>query len=172
MSYLFNFQASKYKTIGGWLFFFCFLITVSIPLGVIYKVIFSYIKSHIYFHQYPGLEIVFYIDSCLSVALAVLSIRAGIAMIRIKPNAVQNAKNFLLIYLAYTVIVSLLPFLSGLPKETNIAMVPTIISSACKYLFYSGIWFWYLNVSKRVRETYKTFTFTDDSLPSEKWESD
>ena len=50
-----------------------------------------------------------------------------------------------------------LPVLSGLPKESIIAMIEELSKSLVQALFYSGIWYWYLSVSKRVERTYFSY---------------
>lgn len=62
------------------------------------------------FDMYSGWKTVFIIDATLSVFLTIMSIRAGLALWAIKPKAVQIAKNYLLLYLGYSVIASILPF--------------------------------------------------------------
>ncbi|HEY5590142.1 MAG TPA: DUF2569 family protein [Paludibacter sp.] len=153
-----NEQLGKYKSVGGWLLLLCFALTIGSPLRTLYNLITSYNQTSQYFSQFPGLQNLLYIDGFLSIGLMILSIRAGIALWNIKTGAVKIAKNYLLIYLGYAVIAIFLPFTAGLPSEANDAMIPEVAKGAIQSLFYFGIWFWYLNVSKRVAATYLTFS--------------
>jgi len=115
--------------------------------------------------MFPSLEKWFYIDGLLNLVLMGLSIRAGIALWTVKPGAVKTAKNYLLIFLAYTGISVLLPFMAGLPTEVNDAMAPAIIESVFHALIFFGVWYSYLNKSKRVKATYNS------NITSEEFES-
>jgi hypothetical protein len=90
----------------------------------------------------------------LSITLMILSIRAGMALWNIKPGAVRIAKKYLLLFLGYSVIALFLPFMAGLPSESNDAMVPEIVKGAFQSILYFGIWYSYLSISKRVLNTY------------------
>ena len=164
MSDINNEPLEKYKRVGGWLLLLCFALTIGSPLRTLYNLITSYNQTSPYFDQFPGLQNLLYIDGFLSVVLIVLSIRAGIALWSIKPGAVKIAKNYFLIFLGYSLIAVFLPFTAGLPTEANDAMIPEVAKGAIQSLFYFGIWYWYLNVSKRVEATYKSNSFSEESV--------
>lgn len=147
-------KQNKYKSVEGWLSFLCFIFVIGTPAGTLYNLGSSYTETVQYFEQFPGLLTIFVIDSILSIALMIFSIRAGIALWNIKPRAVRIAKNFLLLFLGYSVIIIFLPFMAGLPSEVNDAMIPDIVKGAVKGLFFFGIWYSYLSISKRVLGTY------------------
>lgn len=149
-----NEQLRKYKDVGGWLLLLCFALTIGSPLRTFYDLMTSYNETSQFFHQFPGLQNLLYIDGFLRVFLMVLSIRAGISLWSVKPGAVKIAKNYFLIFLGFSVIAAFLPFIVGLPSEFNDAMVPEVVKGTIQYLFFFGIWYWYLNVSKRVKATY------------------
>jgi hypothetical protein len=159
-----NEKLGKNSGVGGWLLLFCFALIIGTPLRTLYNLITSYNESSQFFNQLPGLENLLYIDGFLSVALMVLSIRAGIALWSIKHGAVKNAKKYLLIYLGYSVIAVFLPFTVGLPSEANVEMILEVAKGAIQSLFFFGIWYWYLNVSKRVEATYKSYPICEDSV--------
>jgi hypothetical protein len=158
-----NEPLERYKSVGGWLLLLCFALTIGTPLRTLFNLITSYRETSPYFDLFPGLQNLLYIDGFVSIVLIILSIRAGIALIRIKPGAVKTAKNYLLIFLGYSVIAVFLPFTAGLPSEANDAMIPEIAKSAVQSLFFFGIWYWYLNVSKRVEATYKSYSFSEEA---------
>jgi len=170
-----NEQLVKYKSVGGWLLLLCFALTIGSPLRTLYNLITTYNEIFQYFDQFPGMQNLLYIDGFLSVVLMGFSIRAGIALWSIKPRAVKIAKNYFLIFLGYSVIAVFLPFTAGLPSEANDAMIPEVIKGTMQSLFFFGIWYWYLNVSTRVKATYILYPISGEpeniSLESEKSES-
>ena len=151
-------DVDKYKRVGGWLSLLCFALIVGNPLRTIYTLVSSYIKTNQYFDIYPGLEYLFYIDSLLSLFLMAFSIRAGLALLMIKPGAVKTAKNYLFLFLGYSVIAIFLPFMVGLPSRANEVLIQEIIKSVMQSMFYFVIWFWYLSASKRVAATYSSYS--------------
>lgn len=147
-------QPGKYRGVGGWLLLLCFALTIGSPLRTSNNIITYNDETSQFFNQYPGLRNVVYIDGFLSLALMVLSIRAGVALWGIKPGAVKIAKEYFIYYLGYSVIAVFLPFTAGLPSEVNDAMIPEVAKGAIQTVFFIGIWYRYLNVSKRVNATY------------------
>lgn len=173
-----NKEISKYNDVGGWLLLLCLSLTVFSPLLTIYNLSDTYDQIHLLFDQYPGLEDIYYIDLALSVALTLLSIRAGAALWRVVPGAVKMVKNYLLMFLGYSIIAAFLPFMAGLPQEANDAMIPEVVLGTVQSLIYFGVWYSYLNVSKRVKATYGTCSFSEpndvetQASESEKTKSD
>ncbi len=147
-------SAQQHQTVGGWLLLLCVLLTVITPIRTSYNLIIGYHAVAQYFELVTTIETLFYIDAFLSSIIIVLSIRAGWALWSIKPGAVKIAKNYLLIYLGYVFIISLLPFTAGLSPEINRAMIPGIVEAAVYKLVFFGVWYSYLSVSKRVKATY------------------
>jgi len=163
-----NKKLETYKSVGGWLLLLCFGLTIGSPLRTLYTLTTSYSETSQYFDQFPGLAVIFYIDCILSSVLTFLSIRAGIALWDIKPGAVNIAKQYLLFFLGYAVIASFLPFLAGLPSAINDAMIPEVAKSALQSIFFFGIWFSYLNVSKRVKATYRIYSVSNEDATASK----
>jgi hypothetical protein len=150
-----NEQLREYQSVGGWLLLLCFGLTIGSPLRTLYNLITSYRQVYEMFDLFPGLKNLLYIDGFLSVLLMVLSIRAGSALWSIKPGAVKIAKNYFLIFLGYSLISVFLPFTAGLPSEANDVMVQEVVKGLIQSLLFFGIWYSYLNVSERVKATYK-----------------
>lgn len=155
MSEIVNEPLEKYKSVGGWLLFLCVILTIISPLITIFNLVRSYVQIQELYDVYPGLLNLLLIDSVLSLSLTVLSIRAGIALWKLKPEAVKTAKNYLVIFLVYSIIAIFLPFTAGLPSEANSAMIFDIIKGFIRSLIFFGIWYSYLNQSKRVKATYQ-----------------
>ncbi len=147
-------EIKKYDSVGGWLLLFCFSLLIGTPLKTISNIGNSYNVCNSLFNDFPGLKYIFYIDSILSLILIFLSFKTGLALWLVKKNAVNKAKNYLLINLCYCIISTFLPFFAGLPKEANDSMGEEIFKNLFYGLFYVIIWYWYLNVSKRVKATF------------------
>lgn len=165
-------QPESYKKVGGWLALLCFALVIGGPLKTLYNLVTAYNEAHIYFDQLLSLKYLFYIDTVLSIVLMSLSVRAGIALWQINPEAVKIAKNYLLIFLGYTVAAIFLPFMVGLPSIITEAMVSDIIKETLLSFFFFGIWFWYLKVSIRVKETYATYPVGSQIVSPDKEDND
>ncbi len=166
----FNEYSGSKKGVGGWLLLLCFALTIGSPLMSLYNMYLSYSNAYIYFDQFPGFRNICYIDIVLSLVLVVLSIRAGLALWRIQPGAVKIAKKYFLYLLGYSLISICLPFMAGLPVESNAAMIPVIVKGTFQTWLFIGIWYSYLTMSKRVEATYfsdslseKTVSHADDA---------
>jgi hypothetical protein len=149
-----NEQLYKYKGVGGWLLLLCFALTIGSPLRTLYNLMNSYNESSQYFQQFPRLQYLLYVDGFLGLFLMVLSIRAGSALWNVKPGAVKIAKNYFMFFLGYSIFAVFAPFTVGFPSEVNDALIPEVAGGAMQSLFYFGIWYMYLNQSKRVKATY------------------
>lgn len=147
----------RYTEVGGWLLLFCIALTIISPLRTLYNLVSSYNELEQFFEIFPGIKNLLYIDGFLSISLMILSIRAGIALWQIKPGAVKMGKDYLLYFLGYAIIATMLPFMIGLPAEANKEMIPEVIKGAIQSILYFAIWFSYLKVSIRVKDTYPEF---------------
>jgi hypothetical protein len=153
----------RYDSVGGWLLLLCIALTIGSPIRTLYNLFTGYEPSSMLFEDYPDFKTIYYIDLCLSTLLMALSIRAGIALWKIWPGAVKIAKNYLWIFLGYSIISSILPFMAGLPNEANEIMIPEILKAGMQSVIYFIIWYWYLMVSKRVKATY----FADPAIAAQ-----
>ena len=82
------------------------------------------------------------------------SVYAGLALWRIRPGAVRTAEIYLLCFLCYQGIAAVLPFLAGLPASANHGLTEAVYKNLTRGLLYFGLWYSYLNKSKRVKATY------------------
>ena len=164
-------EQSGKSGVGGWLLLLCFALTIGSPLRSLYNFIVGYNETAALFDLFPGIRNIFYIDGFLSAILMILSIRAGIALWTIKPGAVNIAKTYLWIFLGYSVIAIFLPFVAGLPSEANSVMISEVIKATLQSLAFFGIWYSYLNTSKRVKTTYD-FDINSDTSENSSNESE
>ena len=153
--------ANELNGVGGWLLFLCFSFTVLSPILSIVFLVTSYNEVNPHFDQFPGLLNITVVDGILTFGMIIFSIYAGISLWQIRPGAVNIAKKYLLAFLGYTVLASLLPFMAGLPSEVNEAMMREVATAAIRSFVYVAVWYSYLNKSKRVKATYGLNTDRD-----------
>jgi hypothetical protein len=124
--------AGERLKIGGWLAFFCFGLVVLAPLHGLREINQSL--------DQPFLVV-------LEVGLVAFSIYTGIALTRVRPNAMRLVKIFFIVMLALGILSVLGSFASDSgDKDALVAGLGTIGSAA--------IWWSYFRKSKRVRDTF------------------
>jgi hypothetical protein len=146
----------QYKGVGGWLLFLCIGLTILTPLVILGSLAKGYSVASQYFDRFPGLLAITVIDTILSLGIVAFSIYAGTGLWRIRPGAVRMAKGCLLCFLAYHVVIAILPFVAGLPSAANEAMIYPAVKHILKSVLSLAIWYSYLNKSKRVSVTYSS----------------
>jgi len=137
-------MTDKIKGVGGWLMLFAVILTIIQPLYLLFDVI-----ANPSFYSYSSG--VYDLASLLWVlGIAIWGIVVGISIWKVKEKAIVWAKEFLIISLVIGVVFTFL--YSGLYtlEEQDILFVELFRS-----LIFFGIWFSYLSVSKRVKNTFK-----------------
>lgn len=150
-----NEQLKKYNGVRSWLLLLCVLLTIGIPIKTLYNLFTNYLDFHTFFHISPSFVSYFYIDAAMSLIVIVLSIRSGIALWTLQEGAIKTAKTYLVVYLSYAVISLFLPLMVGISTEINEVLIIEIILNSLQALIFFGVWYAYLNVSKRVKVTYQ-----------------
>jgi hypothetical protein len=145
---------AKYRGVRGWLLLFCVILTILNPLATLISVGGSIAMGSRAFTRYPGLLRATVIDLVLSVALMAFSIYSGVLLWRVRPGAVAMAKRFLLCVIGYYVVAAVLMFTAGLPASASARLTAEAAKNIIRGLIFSGIWYSYLQLSKRVRATY------------------
>lgn len=140
--------------VKGWLLFFCISLTVLNPLATAIGLIYGLSGAGPVLLQYPGLLVVTGLDLLLSVALAALSLYAGVSLWRIRPGALKVARMFLLIGAVYTLVSPFMGLLAGLPDAANQVILQDALQSGGRGVVYPVLWMTYLMRSKRVAATY------------------
>ncbi|MBR9683577.1 DUF2569 domain-containing protein [Candidatus Woesearchaeota archaeon] len=134
----------KIKGIEGWLLFFVIILIIIQPGFLLFDVI---INPSFYSYS-SGIYDLF--SLLLVFGLAIWSIAVGIAIWNKKRRAIIWAKEFLIVSLVISIVFTFLYFGLYTLEEQNILLVDLFRS-----LISFGIWFSYLNVSKRVKNTFK-----------------
>jgi len=137
--------------VHGWLKFWVVMNLYVGPIIFGLQQILAWIGYTMLADEHPGIILVGMIDTAVSGFLVVLGIQAAIGLRDIKPRAVQNAKAFLKLCLAWTFVGIPINFLSGLDAED---LLPSIVKGVLAGIISFAIWYSYLNVSKRVQATY------------------
>ena len=140
--------------VRGWLLFFCLSLTVFSPLLTVVNLVSAYWQTSPLFDRFPGLQVITLLDALLSVGLTAFSIHAGVSLWKRRPGAVRTTKRYLVTLLAYTAVSCVLPFLAGLPRGTHAAMLAEVAKGLVRSLVFFGVWYSYLNKSRRVRNTF------------------
>ncbi|MEI6132364.1 MAG: DUF2569 family protein, partial [Bacillota bacterium] len=152
--------------IGGWLLIFIVIITIVRPLMTVNGV-FQDIKAiDIFSGEYPGFTIVMIIDIVLGVVVAILGVIVGINLQRLKRGSVEEAKKYIILVGVYSLVISVIPYFSGLPSLVLSALIPTSVGQAIGSIGFFVIWYNYFIKSKRVKATYapteNSFTPTEN----------
>ena len=145
----------RYNGVGGWLMFFIITLVFLGPLGTCSSLGRYDSEWGSLYQAYPFIRTIKWINMVLGIGLVCFGVYAGISLWRIRPNAVEIAKTYLVLAaLIGTTLISL-PFLAGLPEEANVAMLKATPIAILPVLVYSTVWFLYLTKSKRVATTFK-----------------
>src|SRR3954453_17491137 len=146
-------DSAALPAIGGWLLVLCLVLTVVYPATSFYEILWRTIPKLIDAHTATRM-LLLGVYSGLFIAVAVFSFWAGMGLWLVKPDAVRFAKHYLLGYL----IANIAYFLFWI-----ILMRPTQALSLAEMGWYhvvgpapsTALWYFYLEISKRVRETYR-----------------
>lgn len=144
----------QYKGVRGWLLLLCVGLTIFNPIDTVQFIAFNFSANYPHFDQFPNLRVLTYLDMVLALGVMALGVYAGVALWRVRPRAVQTAKNYYLCFLAYTVIAAIFPVMSGLPSEEISALLKGNVKIVVRMAVYVAICSLYLHRSKRVKATY------------------
>jgi len=147
-------ENEKLVGVKGWLLLFCLSLTIFIPLSTIFYLISSYNEKSILFEKAPGLKIIQSIEITGESFILIIGLIAGIKLWKINKHAVRFAKGFLLVSLFYSAISISFPYIIDLPENIRSFLVKSFFIGLVTSIPYFIIWFWYLTVSKRVKNTY------------------
>lgn len=145
---------TELKGVGGWLLLLCVTLTVLDPSAVLINLFFVADAAKPYFARHPGFFRLILVNGVAGIALSVFSLYAGISLWKRFPGALDVARKYLKTVFAYSLIA---PFLPRLVGSTFHASDETFVINCLNSLFtiiYTGIWYFYLNRSARVRTTY------------------
>ena len=154
---------TKYNQIGGWLYLLCFLLIFGSPIRNIFVIYKEFAEAGSYFKEVKGLESFVYLESIAIGIVMVLSIWSGISLVLIKPNAVKITKFYLILFLIHGLIQNVFPTIAGLDEDFTKGMEYQMKVNTVSAILVFLIWFIYLSVSDRVKETYSNLTLIANS---------
>ena len=140
--------------VRGWLLFFCFGLVILSPLSGLYNCFTLWNILPYYQLYYPNLASIFLGVIFVTVAIIIFSIIAGISLWRIKPNAVQLTKYFLILYIINEFINYILLSTADGPGQLSSFMGTQGTLYLLRSTAYFIGWYFYLKKSKRVKNTY------------------
>lgn len=150
----FNYEASKYYGVGGWLAFLCVSLIIIGPLFRLRGIIGSFENIDLIASRLPAAAKVVYIETFFQIILLIFSVYVGYSLWQIKPNAVYKAKTFLIAAAFFSVFDLFLIQFAGFHDQALTAADTRGVLNIFQVGFYVAIWFAYLSKSERVRATY------------------
>lgn len=147
----------KLEGIGGWLQFFCFSLIMLNPIVSLLGFKEEYKEVSKYSNILPGLKTLMLIDLAIGIPLIIFSILAGIVLLQRRRTAIKIVKIFLMtsvIFYISKTLYYLLYYSQILPGGLNDKLVGECIKDGIKPIVYCAIWYSYLSVSKRVKNTF------------------
>lgn len=150
-------QLEKYNRVGGWLLLLCFALIIGGPLRALYGISALYNEMLEYQDKFPNLQITFYVGISISFILIISGIISGSELLRRKKGAVKTTKTYLIVFFGFSILLSILPYFAGLPSEADAFLFRVFAKRMVEALLFSGIWYWYLSVSKRIKITYAIY---------------
>jgi hypothetical protein len=149
-----NTVEKDYKGVRGWLLFLCVSMAIFSPMTGLISLMAITEELKPYFNQDPALFKLMLISGICNICLFVYSMYAGVSLWRIAPNAVLNAKRYLVVLFYYSFFSIFLPQLVGLSEKTQTDIYKTSPILNLTVMLEAGMWYLYLCKSKRVKTTY------------------
>lgn len=145
---------SPYCGYGGWLAFFGAVQLFVSPILAVVMLFVGAAAISDAVSKYPGIMVVYVLETLGDVAIVGLGMYAAIQLRRIRPGAVRVTRLYLFAALMWSVLSFALPYIGAIPDSARDAMTFENIKGFVRTLIPFIIWFSYFNVSKRVKATY------------------
>ena len=140
--------------VGGWLLLLCLGLIVVYPTSSLYHIFSHTIPNLIGAHS-PARILLLSVYSVVFIVVAFFSIIAGLKLWLVKPGAVRFAKRYLLLYLIANITYFFFWMLIARP-HLIISFAEMGWGHIVGPIGATVLWYFYLENSKRVRETYPT----------------
>lgn len=135
--------------VKGWLLLFCISLTIITPLFSAAGISREWVDGQQYL-DLPGFREALFFEITVFSFFALYSVFTGVQLWQVKPNAVRNAKRFVLLQAVVAVAVPLI-----LAPMLGVSFIEVDgLRSTVHGLIYMAIWYPYLLKSKRVKATY------------------
>jgi hypothetical protein len=136
----------------GWLLFLCIILTLVFPATTLYRILAQTLPS-LLGEQSPRSIFLLIVYCVVSAGLAVLSVIAGLKLWLVRPGAVRFARRWLWAYLIANFAYFGL-WVSIAKRLTSLSLAAMGLNHVAGPIASFAIWYFYLEHSKRVRETY------------------
>lgn len=141
--------------VGGWLVFFCLLITFLVPLFTLPTMFTTWERASPQFAAHPALKNAFIFANVTIVLLLIYGIIIGILINRGKKNGKKLAKQYLVVRLVTSIalpaiVLKMMAEVPGMPESPLNSLAPIAIREFVFFL----VWWLYFEKSKRIRNTY------------------
>jgi len=146
-------NSNQYIGVKGWLLLLCLSLTIFDPLSMLIHTLLVSSLAKPYFTTHKNLFYLIFINGIFNIALITYSIYAGICLWRLYKGAVGIAKKYFIFLFFYSLIGAFLPYLFGVSETSFIKNIFNTILN----MGYAVIWYVYLSVSKRVKNTYEVY---------------
>lgn len=145
-------ESATPAAIHGWLLLLCFVLTVGCPAGILYAICWKALPSLSKVQSFTG---VFLLAVYVSVfgTVAFFSFWAGWNLWSIKPQAVRFARRFLIGHLIAHLFYFAVWMILVHPTQT-LTIARMVSDHIARPIPFTAVWYFYLEHSKRVRETY------------------
>lgn len=152
-------QQSSLKGVDGWLLFLCINLIILEPLMSLPYFIDYIIETRDELNQYPGVGVILDIDLVIGILMLLYGIYVGIILLRIRPDAVRSAIQYLNIIILYMVaaFIIITIVLQAYEPSFNHVIQNILGYIIIETIFSIGvviIWISYLKNSERVKITY------------------
>ncbi|HPP05780.1 MAG TPA: DUF2569 family protein [Syntrophorhabdaceae bacterium] len=148
---------NQYTGVKGWLLLLCLSLTIFDPLSMLIHMFLVSSLAKPFFHTHRNLFYLIFINGVLNIALITYSIYAGICLWRIYKGAVGTAKKYFIFLFLYSLISGFFPYLFGVSEISHKRLGDNNILNTILNMGYAVIWYVYLSVSKRVKNTYEVW---------------
>jgi hypothetical protein len=140
------------RGVGGWLMFLILVLTVFGPLGTLFNLVFAFTALSMRTTLSAPASNLQIVSALLSAPFAVWALTVGVKLWKLRPNAVQSAKQYLKMgTIPFVIVNSLLPSLM-LPADQ--LSWPYTIGNIIGGVGAALVWIAYLDKSRRVANTY------------------
>ena len=144
------------KGVGGWLVFFCVVLTILAPLHFIGQFSITWEEAQPAFAQFPNIQTAIIWENAGSIALLIYGFFVGCMIWRGNPDGRKIAKKFLLVQLFGFIGIEFIAIviMGDLPFQVVASVFGAAIGAILANLFWFLIWWFYFKKSIRVRNTY------------------
>ena len=142
--------------VKGWLKFFVVVNLYVAPVIFVLRIVLSWVGFSILAENYPRIILVGVVETLVGGLFVVKFIQIARRLRDIRPGVVQEAKAWLKVILAWSIVDAPFAFISGMDAD---ALLPGAIKGIVTAAITFAIWHTYFSVSKRVKATFPDWNY-------------